>query len=147
MRLSVNGLKWIAGFEGLRLSAYLDGGGVPTIGYGHTRGVKLWQTCTQAQALDWLREDASKAEIAVSRLVGAPINQNQFDALVSLVFNIGKSAFTKSTLLALVNQGNYHAAADQFCRWRFDNGVKVEGLLRRRLKERELFVSPTAEAA
>lgn len=147
MRISPAGLNWIASFEGLRLSAYLDGGGVPTIGYGHTRGVRLGQTCTQAQALDWLREDACEAEAAVSRLVGAPINQNQFDALVSLVFNIGKSAFTKSTLLPLVNQENYVAAADQFKRWCFDSGVRVEGLLNRRLKERDLFLSPVAEAA
>lgn len=147
MRLSGRGLQFIALEEGLRLEAYLDGGGVPTIGYGHTRGVYMGQKCTATEAMNWLREDASEAEIAVTRLVGAPINQNQFDALVSLVFNIGREAFRKSTLLALVNQENYNAAADQFRRWRFDNGVSIPGLLNRRRREQDLFLHPVAATA
>jgi lysozyme len=139
MQLSKKGLKFIAENEGLRLDAYLDGGGVPTIGYGHTRGVKLGDTCTEIQALAWLYEDALDAQFNASSLVTVELTQNQYDALVDFVFNIGAHAFRKSTMLQYLNRGEFLDAANEFRRWRFDGGVEVPGLLARRIRERELF--------
>lgn len=141
MNLSANGLQFIADQEGCRLEAYLDGGGVPTIGYGHTVGVKMGDTCTQDQANRWLYEDVEDAETAVNFVV-TPLTQNQFDALVDFVFNVGAHAFKRSTMLYHLNRGAYSDAANEFRRWRFDNAVEVPGLLARRNRERELFETP-----
>jgi lysozyme len=142
MKISAAGLELLKGHEGLRLKAYLDTGDVPTIGYGHTRGVKMGDTCTKEQALQWLDEDADIAENDVNRLVKAPfgLNQNQFDALVSFVYNIGGDEFSTSTLLRKLNAGDYTGAAKQFGRWIYDNGKIVNGLVLRRADERELFL-------
>jgi lysozyme len=142
MQLSAKGLQFIADQEGCRLTAYRDGGGVPTIGYGHTRGVKMEDTCTREHALNWLQEDALDAQLNVSALVSVPLTQNQYDALVDFVFNVGTHAFRKSTLLRYLNDGSMLDAANEFRRWRFDNGVEVPGLLNRRIRERQLFETP-----
>lgn len=143
MRVAGPGLEIIKDSEQLRLSAYLPTPvDVPTIGYGHTRGVKLGDTCTPEQAEQWLREDCAEAESAVGTLVKAPINQNQFDALVSLVFNIGGGNFASSTLLRKLNAGDYAGAADEFPRWNKQAGVVLGGLVKRRARERELFLTP-----
>lgn len=136
---SERGLDLTREFEGIRLQAYLDGGGVPTIGYGHTKGVKLGQECTMAQAVQWLREDVQEAVDAVNRLVKVKINQAQFDALVDFVFNLGAGAFAKSTLLRMLNAYDYVGATAQFARWDKDNGKVVAGLTRRRAAEAKLF--------
>ncbi len=136
---SERGLDLTREFEGIRLQAYLDGGGVPTIGYGHTKGVKLGQECDMAQAVQWLREDVQEAVDAVNRLVKVKINQAQFDALVDFVFNLGAGAFAKSTLLRMLNAGDYTGAAGQFQRWNKDNGKVIAGLSRRRAAEARLF--------
>jgi len=136
---SERGLDLTREFEGIRLMAYLDGGGVPTIGYGHTKGVKLGDQCDMAQAVQWLREDVQEAVDAVNRLVKVKINQAQFDALVDFVFNLGAGAFTKSTLLRMLNAGDYTGAAGQFQRWNKDNGKVIAGLSRRRAAEARLF--------
>lgn len=127
--------------EGTRHVAYLDSGGVPTIGAGHTKGVKLGDCIDDAQVDAFLREDLAEAEGAVNRLVWAELLQHQFDALVLLVFNIGVEAFRKSTLLRLLNAADMIAAAEQFPRWKYDNGREIRGLVKRRAIERKLFLT------
>lgn len=144
-QISDNGLQLIAGFEGLRLNAYFDAVGVLTIGYGHTQGVKRGDTITKKQALDFLRDDAQTAVNAVNQLVKVNLTQNQFDALVSLVFNIGAGNFKSSRLLKFVNVKQFKAAADAFKSWnkgRINGKLTVlKGLTIRRGRERELFLS------
>jgi lysozyme len=135
------GLDLIKSFEKLRLVAYLPTKkDVPTIGWGHTRDVELGDTCTVAEADAWLAEDCADAERAVRKLVKLPITDNQFDALVSFVFNVGEPAFAKSTLLRKLNSGDYAGAASQFGRWNKQKGVVLNGLTRRRGMERALFL-------
>lgn len=126
-------------FEGLRLQAYRDSAGIPTIGVGHTRGVRMGDRCTVQQADVWLTEDLQDAEAAVSRLVLKPLTQSQFDALVSFTFNLGAGRLAESTLLVMLNRGNFAGAAAQFQRWDKSNGVTLPGLVRRRKAEAELF--------
>lgn len=138
--ISNRGLTLIKQFEGLRLRAYDDGGGVWTIGYGHTKNVKSNDVITQDQADEFLKEDIKWAEDTVNAFVNVPLKQNQFDALVSLAFNIGANAFAKSTLLKILNMRHYEDAAKQFIRWSFDNGKFIRGLYKRRLEETNLFL-------
>lgn len=140
MNVSENGLDLIKRFEGCRLSAYQDSVGVWTIGYGHTRGVKRGDKITRAQADEFLAQDAADAASDVERRVKVPLNQNQFDALVSFTFNLGDGNLKSSTLLRRLNEGNYRAAADQFGRWVFAGGVLLDGLVKRREAERQLFI-------
>lgn len=139
---SDNCLKLVKFSEALRTRAYLDTGNVPTIGWGHTGGVKLGDTCTRYQAEAWIAQDILSAVRDVEKLVSVPLNQNQFDALVSFVFNIGGSQFRTSTLRRLLNDGLYTQAAAQFPRWKFDNGKVQPGLVVRRDSERALFERP-----
>jgi lysozyme len=138
-------LQIIKDFESLRLAAYLDtaAGRVPTIGWGHTRGVQMGMTCTPEQADAWLAEDVQGAEACVMNAVQVPLSSAEFAALVSLVFNIGCGAFSKSTLLRLLNAGDRAGAAGQFKRWVYDNGVRLRGLVRRRDVEAALFAGGT----
>lgn len=126
-------------FEACRLIAYLCPAGIPTIGIGHTKGVKMGDRCTVQQADAWLTEDLQDAEAAVSRLVQRPLTQNQFDALASFTFNLGAGRLAESTLLILLNRGNYAGAAAQFGRWDKSKGVTLAGLTRRRAAEAALF--------
>ncbi|MCD6674832.1 MAG: glycoside hydrolase family protein [Burkholderiaceae bacterium] len=155
MRLSDVGLAHLKSFEGLRLDAYPDPGskdGLPiTIGYGSTTtmGGAAWHLgdrITEAEAAQLLRRDAAIAEAAVNRLVHVPLTQAQFDALVSFAFNVGALAFESSTLLRKLNAGDYDGAAAEFDRWRFNDGVELSGLARRRKAEREMFESMPAPA-
>lgn len=139
MQASKAGLDLIKQFEGLYLKAYRCPAGVPTIGYGHTAGVAMGQTVTQQQADDYLRRDVRQFERAVSRLVRVPLTQGQFDALVSFAFNLGEGALAQSTLLRLLNAGDYAGAAAQFERWNKAGGRVLPGLVRRRAAERALF--------
>lgn len=138
-KMSDNGLELTKSFEGLRLEAYLDGGGVPTIGYGHTKGVRMGTKITMEQAVQFLRDDIREAEVAVGQYSHLPLNQNQFDALVDFVFNLGVGAYARSTLLAKLNAGDFVGAGAEFVRWNKDNGKVVDGLTRRRKAETELF--------
>lgn len=126
-------------FESCRLEAYRCPAGIPTIGYGHTRGVKMGDRCSVQQADVWLTEDMQDAEAAVASLVKKPLTQSQFDALVSFTFNLGAGRLAESTLLVLLNRGNYAGAAAQFQRWDKSKGVTLAGLVRRRKAEAELF--------
>ncbi|MDE2098630.1 MAG: lysozyme [Patescibacteria group bacterium] len=140
MQLGPRGIALIKGFEKCRLVAYPDQRGVPTIGYGHTQGVKEGDTCTQAQADQWFLEDTHAAVVAVIRDLAVPVTQNQFDALVSFFFNVGVTAAGHSTLLRLVNLGQTSLAGLEFLSWDHCDGVVDPGLTRRREAERALFL-------
>ena len=127
--------------EGLRLEAYQDAGGVWTIGYGHTRDVQPGDVVTQQQADDFLQADLAEAADGVNALVKVPLTQGQFDALCDFVFNLGEHDLERSTLLRLLNAGNYQAAANQFRVWVMDRGEVLPGLVNRRAAERDLFVN------
>lgn len=139
---SDRGFALTKGFEGLRLEAYRDVAGVWTIGYGHTgSGVTAGLVWTQEQAEAALAADLGWAVMCVNQHVSADLTQNQFDALVDFCFNVGPGAWLNSTLLRQVNLGNFERAAAQFLLWVKAGGQKVEGLVRRRQAERELFLS------
>ncbi len=148
------GFRLVQEFEGYaeqlgdgtdRVRAYRDSGGVLTIGFGHTGSdVTEDLIITREQAEQLLQGDLQEAEDAVSNLVTVPLNENQFSALVSFVFNLGAGELEDSTLLELLNQGRYPEAADQFLRFNTVNGEPVEGLTRRREAERQLFLTPPA---
>jgi len=145
MQMSYLGLEALKEHEGYRDKAYLDTGGVWTIGYGTTRvdgePVTEGMTCTNKQAAEWLLADTVDAQTAINQSVRVFLTQNQFDALVSFVYNIGRTAFFKSTLLRLLNQGDYKGAANQFQRWHKDNGRVIPGLVSRRAVEAALFLA------
>ena len=144
-KIAKPGLDLIKSFEGLRLTAYLDIVGVPTIGYGCTNGVTKQdvinkRTITEQEATDMMMHELATFEAGVEKCVTIPINQNQFDALVSFSYNVGLGALQKSTLLKLLNAGDVSGAAEQFLRWNKAGGNVVAGLTRRRQAERSLFL-------
>ncbi|QEL55519.1 lysozyme [Chromobacterium paludis] len=140
MQTSANGVNMIKQFEGLKLAAYQDSVGVWTIGYGHTGpDVKPGLTISNDQAEQLLRQDLVRFEQGVGNLVKTPINQNQFDALISFSYNLGLGNLQSSTLLRLLNQGDYQGAARQFPLWDKAGGKAVLGLLSRRQAEQALF--------
>lgn len=144
--LGKKGEDLIKSFEKLRLVGYLPTpNDVPTVGWGATRifgrKVVLGETITEEQAQEQFEKDVEWAVNAVNNLVKVEINQNQFDALVSLTFNIGKGAFSASTLLKLLNQGNFGGAANQFGVWIKQNKKVLNGLVRRRKAEKDLFLT------
>ena len=137
------GFKLLTTFEGCELTAYDDGGGVWTIGYGHTGDdVYPGLTISQTQAEELLRIDLEKFESFVEDAVEAQLNDSQFSALVCFCFNVGPGTdgFGGSTLLKLLNEGDYQGAANQFLRWNKVNGEPWLGLTRRRLAEQALFL-------
>lgn len=145
MHVSPSGVDLICNFEGLRLKAYDDGVGVWTIGFGTTKypngiRVKKGDTCTLDQAKAYMQNDLKSFEQTVNNTVKVPLNQNQFDALVSLAYNIGSTAFKNSTLVRQLNEGNYKAAANQFNVWVNAGGKRMQGLVNRRAAERTLFL-------
>lgn len=146
MSVSNKGVDLICEFEGKRLTSYDDGVGVWTIGFGTIKypsgnRVKKGDTCTLEQAKEYMRHDLIEFEHTVNSSVKVPLNQNQFDALVSLAYNIGSSAFKSSTLVKKLNSGDYQGAADQFNVWVNAGGKRMQGLVNRRDKEKLLFLS------
>lgn len=139
LSMSPSGIALLQAHEGLRLTAYRDAGGVWTIGYGSTSGVRRGMTISYDQAVLRLYQDLDDAEATVNSRVTVPLTQPQFDALVSLVFNIGGGAFRKSTLLQKLNAGDYAGASNQFRRWVKAKGRVLPGLVTRRAAERALF--------
>ena len=136
--------RLIKEFEGLRLTAYLCPAGVWTIGYGHTKGVKRGMKIDQAQADRLLDIDLIDVARSIRQLVKVNINDNQEQALVSFVFNIGSGAFEKSTLLRKINNRDFLAASLEFRKWVYAKGTKLPGLIRRRKAEKDLFNEPVA---
>jgi len=140
MKISERGLELIKKFEGLRLEAYQDAGGIWTIGYGHTGpDVKPGMKITKEEAEQLLLKDLDRFEAAVREEVKVPITQEMFDSLVSFCYNIGIYAFRGSTLLRLLNKGQYEEAAREFQRWVYVRKAKLPGLVRRRKAEENLF--------
>lgn len=117
--------------------------GVITHNTKYPNGVRVRKgdKCTKEQAESWLKNDSKWVDACLDKYVKVSINQNQFDALASLVYNIGETAFIKSTLLRLLNDGDFKGAADQFDRWVNDNGKRIQGLVNRRAKEKLLFLT------
>ncbi len=146
MRVSPLGIAFIANEEGLRLDTYLDFAGHLTVGYGHlvqpSDNLKLGNRITKERAEALLKSDLARFELAVSRYVAVGLNSNQFDALVSLVFNIGVGNFNGSTLQRKLNQGDYAGAAAEFPKWRLANGKPHAILEARRKREQKLFLKP-----
>ncbi|POA99413.1 muraminidase [Chromobacterium sinusclupearum] len=148
MQTSSNGIQLIQQFEGLRLTAYQDSVGVWTIGYGHTGpDVRAGLSISNSQATQLLSQDLQRFEQGVSNLVKAAINQNQFDALISFSYNLGLGNLQSSTLLRLLNQGDYQGAAGQFPLWDKAGGKVLPGLQKRRLDEQALFLTPVTATA
>jgi lysozyme len=141
-RIGDVGLELIKHFESLALVAYLCPAGVWTIGWGRTQGVKPGDTCTRAEADAWLLEDVEDFERAVQAMVRVPLTQNQFDALVCFTYNVGTGNLSRSTLLRMLNGGDYAGAAGQFPRWNKGGGKVLPGLVRRRAAEQNLFLTP-----
>lgn len=140
--ISNTGANLIKKWEGLRLQSYLDPVGIWTIGYGHTRTAGPNQTITEAQADQLLRDDIAEFEGYVRHYVNSDINQSQFDALVSFTFNLGPGALQGSTLLRKVNANpNDRSIPDEFRKWNRAGGYIMEGLVRRREEEAELYAN------
>lgn len=143
MQTSTNGIKFISQEEGERLTAYQDSVGVWTIGVGHTTAagepeVFKGLTISKPRSEQILAKDLKAVELTVRTQINVPLTQNQFDALVSLVFNIGQNAFIKSTLLKYLNIKDYQGAANEFLEWKYAGGQPI--LLHRRQRERALFL-------
>lgn len=139
MKTSENGIKFIEGNEGLRLQAYKDVAGIWTDGYGNTHNVIPGSTITQAKAESDLLTNIAGSEYVVNTVVKVVLTQNQFDALVDFVFNLGSGNFQSSTLLRKLNAGDFSGAALEFPKWNHAGGVVVAGLTTRRLAEQHLF--------
>lgn len=140
--INEEGLSIIKKWEKLELISYLCPAGKWTIGYGHTGpDVEEDMTINQAAADALLEEDCLKAEKIVTKYVKAGLDDNQFSALVSLVFNIGGTNFKSSTLLKKLNVDDYEGAANEFLRWVYAKGRRLNGLVGRREDERDLFLS------
>ena len=143
METSERGMALIREHEGYRDTAYLCPGGVWTIGYGHTSGVREGQRCTPEDAERWLKQDVAAAEREVSfQTQGVPLRQCQYDALVSFVYNIGAGNFRKSTLLKKVRANpDSPSIRDEFGRWIDGGGRVLPGLVARREAEADLYFS------
>lgn len=145
MKLDSNGYKLIQGFEGLELNAYKDSAGIPTIGYGNITyidgsRVKMGDKITQEKADEIFKYYADKFANQVDAVVTATVNQNQFNAMVSLAYNIGIGAFSKSTLLKKVNSNSCDTSIKtEFMKWVNAGGKKIQGLVNRREKEAQVY--------
>ena len=140
MTISDKGIELIKAFEGCKLFAYRDSVGVPTIGYGHTKNVRIGQAITQQQADEFLRADLQECEKTLNEC-GINFRQEQFDALCSWIFNLGRTAFLNSTMLQRIQA--YTAdieVTDQLVRWHKAGGKPLRGLKRRRIAEANLFL-------
>ena len=154
MQTSENGLELLKQWEGFKLNVYNDSAGLPTIGVGHLitqserssgsiviNGVAVPYAggLTEQQVLDLLSQDVKPAEQSVNNGVKVPLDQNQFDALVSFTFNVGGGAFAGSTLLKVLNQQQYTEVPNQLLRWNKAGGKVVQGLVNRRENEIKLW--------
>ncbi|MBE8597904.1 lysozyme [Xenorhabdus sp. BG5] len=144
MEISNKGFECIKQYEGLKLKSYPDPatGGMPwTIGCGHTKGVKKGDVITEQQAEAFLHDDLQTIYTTLRQSVKVSLNQRQFDALCSFIFNCGSGNFSGSTLLKKLNQGDYTGAAAEFSRWNKAADKVMHGLDNRRASERQMFLS------
>jgi len=148
MKLNSEGYRLITKFEGFSAKPYLCSAKVPTIGYGNCyysnnkKVTLLDKPITEAEAFEMFKEIADRFADKVNKLVTYPINQNQFNSLVSLCYNIGVAAFQLSTLLKMVNEnGKNPKIKDQFLRWNKAGGKVVRGLTLRRNEEAFIYFS------
>lgn len=139
MQISKEGLALIKKFEGCELEAYKCAADVWTIGYGSTKGVKEGDSITQEEADDLLLHEMKEYEGYIHDFVSVDLNQNQFDALVSWVFNLGPTNLKASTLLKVLNAKDYEGVPAQIKRWNKAGGKVLQGLIRRREAESLLF--------
>ena len=141
MKISQKGIDLIKKFEGCKLTAYRDSVGIPTIGVGHTKGVKMGMTITQAQADEYLRSDLVTCEQTLNKL-GVNLAQNEFDALCSWIFNLGSGAFNSSTMKRyIVANKSDEEITDQLIKWHNAGGRPLLGLKRRRVAEANMFIN------
>lgn len=139
MKVSPDGLNFIKQAEGCKLHAYQDSVGVWTIGVGHTKGVIAGQIITPGMADALLEDDLQEVYDCIEALVHVPLSQGQFDALCSFAFNLGCGALKGSTLLKMLNSGDYSGAEQQFQRWNKAGGSVLAGLTKRRAGEAQMF--------
>ncbi len=150
MKISPIGAKLICASEGYRDKAYLCEAGVWTIGYGTTvypngNPVKKGDICTMPQALEWFYNDITPKEKVLNNKVSVPLTQNEYDALLSLMYNIGEPRFLTSTLLKLLNQNKKDLAAKEFLKWNKVKGKVSSGLSKRRMSEMALFLAKNTQ--
>jgi lysozyme len=141
-KISQNGLNFIKSWEGQRLSEYDDGTGIPTIGVGHTGpGVYEGERITVEQEDALLRGDVAGVESTINAHTKVNLTQNQFDALVSLGFNIGSCGLLQSSVFRYTNEGNFKQAAKSFVLWNRAGGEVLAGLTNRREAEAHLYLT------
>ena len=139
MKISEEGISLIKHIEGCGLEAYQDSIGIWTIGYGTIKGVKEGEQINQDEAEHLLQEEMPEYEGYINDMVTVPLKQCQFDALVCWVYNLGPTNLGESTLLKLLNAGDYHTTPTQIKRWNKAGGKTLQGLIRRREAEALLF--------
>lgn len=141
----MNTIDLIKQFEGFRSKAYQDSVGVWTIGYGTTRingqPVKAGMTITEDQALQLVQQEVNKLWSQIESISRVNLNQNQMNALVDFAYNLGFNALKTSTLMKMVNAGDFNGAANQFSRWVYAGGKVLPGLVKRREAEKQLFIT------
>lgn len=139
--ITQQGLELIKRFEGFSETVYICPAGYPTIGYGHLVKENENFACgvSEEEAEELLRHDVKDAERAVLRFVDVPLNDGQFDALVSFTFNLGAGALQRSTLRRKVNRNEHSEVPREFMRWVWAGGRKLKGLIRRREAEAEVY--------
>ena len=135
----MEGLALIKKFEGCELEAYQCSAGVWTIGYGHTKGVNSGDRINQDEAEHLLQEELPEYEGYINDMVTVPLKQCEFDSLVAWVYNLGPTNLRESTLLKLLNAGDYHSVPNQIKRWNKAGGQVLNGLVRRREAEAIMF--------
>lgn len=147
MEISENGINFIKQYEGFRSDPYLDSAGIPTIGYGticYLDGTRVTMDdppINEMQAQGYLQNNINGKCAVLNNIITVDLNQNQYDALCSLAYNIGINAFKNSTLLKDLNNSDYQGAYAQFLVWDKAGGQVNQGLLNRRKAEQALFIS------
>ena len=139
MKISENGLELIKKFEGCETTAYQDSVGVWTIGFGHTKGVEEGQTCSIEDAESMLANEMDEYEGYINNMVKVDLQQHEFDALVAWVYNLGPTNLGESTMLKVLNGGQFDRVPEEMNRWTRAGGKILEGLVRRRQAESLMF--------
>ena len=139
MKISEDGLELIKKFEGCETCAYQDSVGVWTIGFGHTKGVEEGQTCSIEDAESMLADEMDEYEGYINNMVKVELQQHEFDSLVAWVYNLGPTNLGESTMLKVLNGGQFDRVPDEMNRWTRAGGEILEGLVRRRQAESLMF--------